>query len=314
MKVLFTGATSFSGFWFVDELLNAGHEVVILIRRPLDAYQGVRRKRAESLMKRCPVILGEDFGSENFLQRIASEDRWDLFCHHAAEVGDYRNPSYDIGRAISSNTKNIYRVLTELQKRHCGKVILTGSVFEQNEGSGTDLEKAFSPYGCSKALTFEIFKQYALQMDFKLGKFVIPNPFGPYEEPRYTYYLMRTWHNKEKAIVKTPLYIRDNIPISLLKKCYVDFAHRLTLVKGIEKFNPSGYSESQALFTQRMAREISQRLPLECSFELGIQEDFSEPLKRVNTDLPDHEKIGWKENAAWDDLAEYYERYFKENV
>lgn len=34
MKVLFTGASSFTGFWFVRELAAAGHDVTALFRKP----------------------------------------------------------------------------------------------------------------------------------------------------------------------------------------------------------------------------------------------------------------------------------------
>ena len=40
---------------------------------------------------------------------------------------------------------------------------------------------------------------------------MIPNPFGPYEEPRFMAYLMKTWLKGEVARVQTPRYVRDNI-------------------------------------------------------------------------------------------------------
>jgi len=33
MKILFTGGSSFTGYWFIKELVAAGHEVVAAFRR-----------------------------------------------------------------------------------------------------------------------------------------------------------------------------------------------------------------------------------------------------------------------------------------
>jgi nucleoside-diphosphate-sugar epimerase len=79
-----------------------------------------------------------------------------------------------------------------LQAKGCNRVIVTGSVFEPNEGGEGDT-RAVSPYGLSKGLTFHVFKYFAETLGMQLGKFVIPNPFGPYEEPRFTAYLIRSW-------------------------------------------------------------------------------------------------------------------------
>jgi hypothetical protein len=45
---------------------------------------------------------------------------------------------------------------------------------------------------------------------------VISNPFGPFEEPRFCAYLMKTWRAGEIAEVRTPAYLRDN-----MKVCYM---------------------------------------------------------------------------------------------
>lgn len=139
-----------------------------------------------------------------------------------------------------------------------------------------------------------------------LGKFVIPNPFGPYEEMRYTSYLTQEWLKGHTPQVKTPDYVRDNIPISLLAKAYSAFAENLQA-----KFKPSFYTESQGAFTARFAKEMRSRLSLPCAFELQTQVDFPEPKVRVNTEKLDPLQFGWNESAAWDELAEYYVRALK---
>ena len=49
MKVLFTGASSFSGFWFVQALAKYGHEVVAVFQRQAHDYEGLRAHRVSAL-------------------------------------------------------------------------------------------------------------------------------------------------------------------------------------------------------------------------------------------------------------------------
>jgi nucleoside-diphosphate-sugar epimerase len=139
-----------------------------------------------------------------------------------------------------------------------------------------------------------------------IGKFVIPNPFGPYEEARFTAYLMRKWFAGETAAVNTPDYVRDNIHVSLLAKAYARFAEQLIASTGELRIGPSEYAESQGAFALRFAKEMQPRLALPCKVELKQQQDFSEPRIRVNTDPLDPRKLGWDEARAWDEIAEFY--------
>jgi nucleoside-diphosphate-sugar epimerase len=169
--------------------------------------------------------------------------------------------------------------------------------------------RAFSPYGLSKTLTSEIFGFRAAQDGLALGKFVIPNPFGPYEEPRFTDYLMQCWRDGKTALVRTPRYVRDNIHVSVLAEIYCVFVSTLP-DEGFHKINPSGYAERQAAFAARFAREIGLRLKLETPLEETTQADFSEPAIRINTDVAHHIERDWEEAAAWDELAGYYAARF----
>jgi UDP-glucose 4-epimerase len=184
------------------------------------------------------------------------------------------------------------------------QIVLTGSVFENDEGAGSGNLEAFSPYGLSKGLTWQVFRYYAQSRQISLGKFVIPNPFGPYEEPRFTHYLIKNWFAGAKPLVNTPSYVRDNIHVSLLAKAYAHFV--ATQPNGISRVGPSGYIESQGAFTHRIANEMRKRLSLKCEFALKSQTEFSEPRIRINTDAADTRILDWSEMAAWDEVAKYY--------
>ena len=309
MKILFTGGSSFTGYWFAKQLASAGHEVIAPLRRRLNDYpDDLRRKRVELLADVCHFRFGISFGDDRFLQLI-KEGNWDLLCHHAADVTDYKSPNFNVNAAVESNTHRLPQVLDLLKEAGCNKVVLTGSVFENDEGDGSKPLEAFSPYGLSKGLTWQVFRYFAQSRQLHLGKFVIPNPFGPYEELRFTHYLIKSWFAGAKPSVKTPSYVRDNIHVSLLAKAYVRFTE--TLANGTSRINPSGYIESQGSFAQRLANEMKARLGLECEVALEEQTDFTEPLIRINTDIVDTDALNWSEKAAWDELAVYYAQMMK---
>jgi nucleoside-diphosphate-sugar epimerase len=243
------------------------------------------------------------------MDTVEREPSWDVLCHHAADVTNYRSPDFDVSAAVAGNTHNLPAVLKALGTKGCRRVVLTGSVFEPQEGQG-ELDygelRAFSPYGVSKGMTADIFRYDVSRHGMLLGKFVIPNPFGPYEEPRFTAYLLKTWMSGQMAEVRTPAYVRDNIHVSLLAAAYRRFVEQLPAEPGFQKLNPSGYVESQGAFAERFAREMRRRLNLECLLVLRQQTEFPEPRTRVNTDPLDAADLGWNEWQAWDDIAAYY--------
>ena len=314
MRILFTGASSCTGLWFVKALAARGHQIVMTFRRERDAYQGVRHLRVEQLCSHGSPVFDCRFGSRRFMELIGQEADWDLLCHHAAEVSDYKSPDFDISAAVRNNTLNVHGVLPALMAKRCRRIVLTGSVFEPNEGAGTGGLPAITAYGLSKAITAQIFTYYAQQHGASLGKFVIANCFGPYEQPRFTSYLVRSWFEGKTATVDMPLYVRDNIHVSLLAEVYADFAASLPAQAGLAKLNPSGEVESAGALASRFAQHLGPRLRLRCPIELRSQTEFDEPRVRINTDPVDADRLGWDEQRAWDELAEYYRQTYAPQV
>lgn len=305
MRILFTGASSFTGYWFVSELVRAGHSVITTFTRSEGEYSGIRRERMDRIAEQSQRSWNCRFGDERFLSLI-DEVKPDVLCHHAAEVTDYRSPDFDFVNALRQNTHQLPAVLERLAAVGCQRIVTTGTVFEAHEGAGSAPLISFSPYGLSKSLTDQTIQHFASTFGFSLGKFVIPNPFGPLEDPRFTAYLVRCWKAGEMAEVRTPDYVRDNIHISLLAKSYNRFVEQLPTTSGFVKTNPSGYVESQGAFAQRFADELRKRCNWKCELQLAKQTEFPEPRVRINTTPLDSEALGWNESGAWDSVAEYY--------
>ena len=308
MKILLTGANSFTGYWFARTLADAGHDLTMTLRRDPADYEGVRHERASALAASGRCVWPCAFGDDTFMHTIGEAPAWDLICHHAADVTDYHSPAFDVPAAFAANTQQIDRVFASLAGKGCHAAVMTGSVFEPGEGAGSDGLPAFSAYGLSKALTAQSAAFYADRHGLALGKFVIPNPFGPFEEPRFTAYLVRTWLDRKTASVRTPAYVRDNIHVSLLALAYARFADDLFRTTTPAQLNPSGYIESQGAFATRFASAMRQRLDVPCDLELLEQSAFGEPRVRINTDPVDGLLVGWHESAAWDAIAEFYLR------
>lgn len=305
MRILFTGASSFTGAWFARCLAKAGHQVVATFQRPAGAYDGVRADRVGQVAAVARPVHECSFGDERFMH-LVREGGWDALCHHAADVRDYRSPDFDVAAALASNTANIREVLAILAGDDCRRLLLTGSFFEPNEGAGSDGCPAFSAYGLSKGLTAQVVRFHAVEVGIHLGKFVIPNPFGPFEEPRFPAYLVRTWASGNTPTVNTPAYVRDNVHVDLLAHEYAEFVASRPMDAGFSRISPSGYIETQGAFAQRFAREMEPRLEIACPVELADQTEFAEPRIRVNTDAIDADRHGWSEAAAWDAIGTFY--------
>lgn len=307
MKILITGGSSFTGYWFIKALKQKGHSITATFRGGSDSYSGLRKQRLDQVAEWADIVYDCSFGDEKFLSLL--DDQFDILCHHGAQVENYRSLDFDVAGAVSANTFNCRKVIEKAMSKGLKRIIVTGSVFEANEGSGSFPPIAFSPYGLSKTFTWETFKYWCWKYDMPLGKFVVPNPFGPFEEPRFCHYLMQTWIKGEIPVIKTPDYIRDNIHISLLAELYAEWTGRRLFGKN-EKLAPSGYVQSQGEFANRFATEIQKRIRLDCQVKTEKQQVFEEPLIRINTDNVVVPVSDWNEQTSWDQLAEYYKKAY----
>jgi len=259
MRILFTGASSFTGYHFAAGLAGLGHEVTCTLQKRLNDYGELRAERLRRLSGKVQFAEQTSFGSESFLQLLRAKP-FDVLCHHGADVTNYKSADFDPLTAVENNTRGLVEVLRSFKTSGGKGLVLTGTIFEPDEGQGDVELRAFSPYGLSKGLTWQVFRYYCEREGVRLGKFVLPNPFGPLEDARFTTYLMNTWKAGKVAQVRTPDYLRDSCHVSLLSLVYAEFAAKLSSANapGL-KSAPSGYVETVGRFTERVANETKTR-------------------------------------------------------
>jgi nucleoside-diphosphate-sugar epimerase len=306
IRVLFTGASSFTGSWFVAALASRGVEVVAPCRGGLGDGDEDRRRRLARVADRCRLIDCCPFGSEPFLDLTHRYGPFDLLCHHGAKAGDHRDASMDPLAAAAAQTHNLPRVLDALQGAGCRGVALTGTVFEADEGEGDRPLRAIGPYGLAKTLTWHIFRSQAEARGLPLGKFVIANPIGPEEKPGLCRSLAEAWLAHRTPVVRRPQLVRDQIQVELLAEAYADFVLELAARPGDRRLTPSQFAEPLDRFAERLARALAPRLGVPCRFAVAAPPDASdEPLRRHGVDPLEalapaiDPRDAWDRHASW---------------
>jgi nucleoside-diphosphate-sugar epimerase len=303
--VLLTGASSFTGLWIAEALAAAGFEVIAPLNRARAAYEGERLARVQRLERVAETPPSAPFASPQF-DSIVRTRNISILAHHAADVTGYRDPDFDALGAFQRNTAGALGALQRLAERGVRIAVVTGTVFEAGEGGVPDEPLAVTPYGLSKTLTNVAFRHFADWSGLRFGRFVIPSPYGPYEQQRsFPAYLFRSWGAGETPTVKTPLYLRDHLPGPLLGRAYAAHLQRLLADPATpEAHRPSGWVATQGDFAGKVAAEAAARLGRHCPLALAAQTEFREPLKRVNCEPVPRED--WDEAAFWDDYVSWY--------
>jgi len=298
MRILITGPSSFSGSFFIEALSKAGHEVVTTLTKTQSCYHGIRLQRLQKSMQYATVHEQICFGDEQFIELVHRES-FDVFCHHGAWTESYNSMNYDFEKAFANNTRSMNRVCQILAANGCQKIIVSGSIF-------AECEEPFSPYGLVKRLTTQTTTFYGTHFGMHVSSFVIPNPFGPLDNPKLIHYLSTEWSANRIPSIRTPEYIRDNIPITLLALGFVHWVEQCPSTVGVSSFKPSGYISTMEDFIQRVAQVFRGATSWECVVDIEPQTDFSQPMKLVN-DVP---LMGlfqsWNEQVFWDSLIEQH--------
>ena len=292
--ICITGASSFSGAWFSKKLLQSGYSVLAI----------VNSERTEIIEKRIGMLEShEKFQAHSINELLKKEYSFEILALHGTATFDYRSSNFDTEKALRETVQTTTDVLNLHNPK---KIIHTGTFSEKNE-SVSDLRKeSFNSYSESKSMIWDKHKEIARQKKIEIYKYVMPNPYGPLENPKFTSYLVKCWSEGSVPKVKFPNYIRDNVPIDLLSNHYAKFVENIldNQYDNEHKIYPSFYVESVLAFAQRYSREIGKRLKTNFSIDFEQFHEFQEPRIRVNSDLCTDLVKNWNEVNSWDFVAE----------
>lgn len=301
MRVLFTGASSFTGSWFVRALAAAGADIVAPIRQAPAEGDHDRAARLARIADCCRLVPGVAFGDPAFVDLIRDHGPFDLLCHHGAKAGDHRDQAQDPLAAAANSCRGLDRVLAVLQARGCRAVLLTGTVFEADAGRGPTPRRAIGPYGLAKTLNWQIFRYHAETRGLPLAKFVIANPIGPYEKPGLVRGLVRAWLAGQVPVIHRPQLVRDQLQVDGLAAAYAAFALDLARAPACRQVTPSQYAERLDRFAARLAAALAPRLGVACPFAgAEAPAPVAEPAVRIGREPLASLVPGFDPEAAWD--------------
>lgn len=303
MRALLTGASSFTGTWIADALAAAGLAVTAIHRRPLEAYPPLPRQRLARLRGRVELV---ELGSLASPAATALVDalRPELLALHGAEVGDHRAPDFDVAGALARTCAGLPALLDRFLARGGRAVLVTGSIFEADEGQGSPPLRAFNPYGLAKTLIWQTIRFEVERRGLALGKLAIAQPVGPLDKPGLVRDLLEAWRRGEAALVRRPDLVRDFLPVDALAAAYARAAGQLLETGRPLRLAPSHWAEPVGAFVERLARALRPRLGRACAVRRADPPEGSdEPPARVGLDPLGGLVPGWDEAAFWAALA-----------
>jgi nucleoside-diphosphate-sugar epimerase len=304
MRVLLTGASSFTGLWIARALAARGAEVTAVCRGRPEHYDRARRARIEAVGAGAAVVFDRPFGSPGFLQLLEGALPFDVLCLHHAEVGDFRRPDFQPLDAARANTLGLVEVLARMGRRGLARVVHTGTVFETGEGDGDRPLKAIGAYGLAKTLTAAVVRHAAAEAGIEAIKVTIPSPFGPGQGDGFIGQMIEAWCHGRPIVLNHPDRVRDFVPVDLLAEHYAGLALGRQAVPAGGKSNPSGYVETVQAFAERLAGELRPRLGIACLVQASNPPKPSrEPRRRFNTEPLPGLFDAAKRAARFDQLA-----------
>ncbi len=298
MRLLFLGASSFTGYHFVNKISdNKQNKIYCTLTKNLNKYKSTRLERIKLLNKKKNIffIKKVKFGDKKFI-KLLSRKKFDIICLHHASTKNYNNDlKFNLNKSIKENTPNLRKVFSKIHNQTT--IIVTNTIYQKiNEKK----YKAVNKYGISKSITYDKIKSICKEFDFKLKSIFITNPWGILEEKKLNYYLINNWLKDKKTFISHPNYIRDNIYIDKLTKYYLKI-----LNSNSTKINyfPSGYCSTNKVFIEAFKIKFEKFFNKKVKIEYANNAKYSQPMSRING-----KKIS-KKIFIKEDLRKYFLNY-----
>ncbi len=185
MKILVTGGAGYIGSHTCVELLNKGHEVVVVDNYVNSSPESLAR--VERITGKKPIVCAADVRDREKLEKIFSEHKIDYVIHFAGlkAVGE----SCEKPLEYYDNNLNGTMVLLDVMRRHgCKKIVFSSSATVYGTPEKLPLDESCrvggttNPYGTSKYFQEIMLKDlYAADKEWTVVLLRYFNPVGAHE-------------------------------------------------------------------------------------------------------------------------------------
>jgi UDP-glucose 4-epimerase len=211
MKILITGGAGFIGSQIYNRCVHANHDVVIVD----DLSTGKREYVGEDADLRVVNIK-----DERAVERIFEQERFDIVCHHAAQISvsaSVRDPRED----AAVNCQGWLNVLEGAAKYGCRRVIYAasgGTLYGNVTAPAREFSaiRPSSPYGITKYAGEQYLEFYAKRYGLETVSLRYGNVYGPRQNPHgeagvVAIFCQKTLKGEPITVFGTGLHIRDYV-------------------------------------------------------------------------------------------------------
>jgi nucleoside-diphosphate-sugar epimerase len=297
-RVFLSGATSFTGMHIANTLTEAKHHVTASFRRHVFEYDGLKAQRI-SLLPKVQKSENAHIGSTEFCRTISSF-KPDIYIHHGFDTTDYNTPNFPMRSRIDEALHNMDRVCHALAEEGCKGIVYSDSIFSGSGAINCDGVVPFSPYGKAKLEIGDRMESLCEKHQLSFWRVVIPNPIGLLDNHKLLKHVFTAWSQGKTPTLFTPDLVRDNLPVEILSRHYLDVCRRvLAGNSGIS--NPSGWVCSVKELVQRAGRAWTRQTGDPAPFRSEAQAT-SQPQSLYNTAPVLTETGDWSEDHFWNEL------------
>tara|TARA_Y100000589_G_C27188297_1_gene643611 strand:- start:1421 stop:2332 length:912 start_codon:yes stop_codon:yes gene_type:complete len=290
MNVLLNGINSFTGIAFSKILLDAGHKIYALSsgqKKSLTSYQKYFLEKLEIHDNFIPIISEYNCSFQKIIQINSNID---VFIIHGFNVANYKDQNINPFKMASDSLFWLSDFPKILKEKGCQLIAYTGTYFEN---FSAELQ---TPYSLSKSMGWTYISN--LFNEFKLVKYLLPNPFGELESERFTHSLLKSLLTGTDFFLKEPYLIRDNIPVNFVLDFYKENIELEFKKDNINKLiiSPSYFKETNLEFAKRVINKVLEIYP-SLKYKLIVSDnDYS---NKVSGNFSIREKYLDKENIFW---------------